>query len=122
MEQEKSAVAAFYPSPFFFSNRKRPFKKNLHSTPRAIFTKQRESSFTKRPDSFQEFEKAEVKQKIKQILSENSNDEFFESSNQGLNLNCTLKVDDFDSCEDSSKKLAKTIAKFVGECDGYSYK
>ena len=78
--------------------------------PRAIFTKhckKERKQLYERPDSFQKFDKAEVKQKTKQILSEIS-------SNQGLNLNCTLKVDDFDSCENGSK--------FVEECDGYSYK
>jgi len=126
MEQEKTCSRCLQPKPiFFFQTTKGSLRKTCtqcREQSSQSIARKRESSSIECPDSFQEFEKAEVKQKIKQILSENSNDEFFENSNQGLNLNCTLKVDDFDSCEDDSKKLAKDIAKFVEECDGYSYK
>ena len=126
MEQEKTCSRCLQPKPiFFFQTAKGSLRKTCtqcREQSSQSIARKRENSSTERPDSLQEFEKAEVKQKIKQILSQNSNDEFLENSNQGLKFNCMLKIDDFDSCEDSSKKLAKTIAKFVGECDGYSYK
>lgn len=126
MEQEKICSRCLQSKPIsFFQTAKGALRKTCtqcREQSSQNIARQRGSSFTERSNPLQELERAEFKQKIKQILSENSNDEFLENSNQGLKLNCTLKIDNFDSCEDSPKKLAKNIAKFVEECDGYSYK
>src|SRR5437879_5045240 len=106
MEQEKTALAAFNLSPVLFSTAKGSLRRTCtqcrEQSSQGIARK-RGSSFTERPNSFQELEKAEVKQKIKQILSQNNNNELLENSNQGFKFNCTLKIDNF--------ALVKTILK-----------
>ena len=125
MEQEKTCTRCLQSKPIsFFQTAKGPLRRTCiqcHEQSSQGIARKRGSSFTEQ-DSFQELEKTEVKQKIKQILSQNNNDEFLDNSNQGFKFNCTLKIDNFDSCEGNSKNLAKDIAKFVGGCDGYSYK
>jgi len=68
-------------------------------------------------DLFEELEKSELKEKIKSVLSENK-DECLESNTYGIQLQCVLKMEEFEGDEE----LSKTIATFVQSCDGYSYK
>ena len=126
MEQEKTCSRCLQSKPIsFFQTAKGSLKKTCtqcREQSSQSIARKRGSNFSEHSNPSRELEKTELKQKIKQILSENSNNEFLENSYQGLKLNCTLKVNDFDSSEDDPKKLAKAITKFVGECDGYSYK
>lgn len=69
-------------------------------------------------DLFEELEKSELKEKIKSVLSENE-DECFENNTHGIQLQCALKMEEF---EGNDEALAKNIATFVQSCDGYSYK
>jgi hypothetical protein len=68
--------------------------------------------------SIPEFEKSELKRIIRSMISENNNDEFFENNNQGIQLKCTLKMEEFEGV----RGVGKNIATFIQHCDGYSYK
>ena len=69
-------------------------------------------------DSIPELEKSELKRIIRSIISGNNNDEFFENNNQGIQLKCTLKMEEFENVE----IIGKNIATYIQDCDGYSYK
>ena len=99
MEQEKTCTRCLQSKPIsFFQTAKGPLRRTCiqcHEQSSQGIARKRGSSFTERSNSFQELERAEVKQKIKQILSQNNNNELLENSNQGFKLNCALKIDNF---------------------------
>jgi len=83
--------------------------------------KKRETSPTRHLNPISVIEKNELRQLIKDAISQNVGDEFFENYNHGVNVNCILRIEDFDNCEDA-KELSSCIAKYIQNCDGYVYK
>jgi|SRR6185436_3028881 hypothetical protein len=61
--------------------------------------------------NFEELGRSALKQKIK---------DFLESNAQEIQLECLTNTEEFEGNE--YEHIAKSIAKFIQECDGYVYK
>jgi|GEM_PF-5162237 len=75
-------------------------------------------------DLVPELEKSELKRIIRSIITGNDDNEFFENNNQGIQLKCVLKVEEFGEFGEfrGAEVIGKNIATFIQDCDGYSYK
>lgn len=60
---------------------------------------------------FEELERSVLKQKIKNFLENNV---------QEIQLECLIKAEEFEGNE--QEIIAKNVAKFIQDCDGYVYK
>ena len=61
--------------------------------------------------NFEELGRSALKQKIKDFLENNARE---------IRLECLIKAEEFEGNE--HEHMAKNVAKFVQECDGYAYK
>jgi DNA-binding transcriptional regulator GbsR (MarR family) len=125
MEQEKFCSRCRKTKPASFFQTTKGVSRNTCTQCREqssqSIAKKRETGSSQLFNQSEELEKDELRQRIKEVVSQNNSDEFFENNNQGVKINCTLKFEDFDNFE-NAKNLANNIAKYVQECDGYSYK
>jgi len=78
---------------------------------RKTCTKCREGKKRRSNSNFEELEKSVLKQKIKDFLDNNA---------QEIRLKCLIKAEEFEGNE--PEYIAKSIAKFIQDCDGYVYK
>ena|SRR6185437_7686552 len=118
MEQDKTTCTRCY------KKREISFFRTIDGKPRRTCNDCRKYSATHeakrrgtKVDSLEEIEKSELEGKIRSVLLQKENE--VDNNTQGIQLRCILKTEEF---EKDNEEVAKSVAAFIQQCDGYTYK